>query len=423
MVSKSSLVAAIDVGSHSTKVVIARCANERSESSLKYDLLGFGLSQSSGIRRGVVINVDTTVDSIKRAFSMAEKEAGIDIHQAIVSISGSHLKSSASHGVVPIRGSQVKPSDMSRVLESAQAVVIPHDRELLHVIPLEFVVDDQFGIRDPVGINGVRLSVRVNLITVSSNSTENILRCVNRSGFNVSSINFSSLGTALLLLSEQETKLGVCLIDFGAGTTDVTVYIDGSLAYGLVLPFGGNHITNDVAAGLKTNLTAAEHIKCSKGLAYYEHGQMEMLAVPTTSGNETRAVSLGTLCSVIEPRVTEILQQVQGCLLEAGVKLESLSGGIVLTGGTANLKGIAKVAEEVFRGPVRVAFVSNVDKYPQFKLSGGKNIKKGDFPLFATALGSLLFENSNDNVRNTGNKSYPSYRLFKKVANWLAEHF
>jgi cell division protein FtsA len=423
MVSRSPLVAAIDVGSYSTKVVIARRIIKRGETTLEYELLGFGSAPTSGIRRGVVINVDRAVESISQSVAKAEKEAGVEASQAVVSISGGHLKSISSHGVVPIRSNQVKPTDIARVLESAQAVVIPHDRELLHVLPQEYVVDDQFGIKDPIGISGVRLSARVNLITVSSSSTENILRCVNRSGFNVNSIIFSSLGTASTILNDQELNHGVCLIDLGAGTTDITVFKDGSLIFAAVLPFGGNHITNDVAAGLKTNLSAAEHIKCLKGLAYYEHGQMEMLAVPTTSGNETRAVSLGTLCSVIEPRATEIMHQVQETLISAGINLDLLSGGLVLTGGTANLKGLNKIAEEVFKLPIRVSFLNNLENLVNFKGSAGETLKKNELSFYSTALGCLLFESGKGNLKNSYNRNSSSGRWLKNFTNWLAQHF
>lgn len=407
MAQNLNLIVGLDIGTTTITVVAAQLSPEG-----RVDIVGVGTSPSRGLRKGVVINIEATVSSISKALAQCETMAGGEIHSVFATISGSHIKGFNSHGIVGIKNREVSSFDVEKVIEAAKAVAIPMDREVLHVLPQEFIIDEQDGIREPIGISGVRLESRVHIITGAIASAQNIVKCANRCGLAVEDIMLSGLTSGRAVVSPEEQELGVCVLDIGGGTTDLVVYHSGAVKHTSVLAVGGGHITNDIAAGLRTPLAAAEEIKCRFGSAYQDPAERdETVEVPSTGGRTPRVISQQVLSEIIEARVTEIFTLAQRDIIKAGC-YEHLTSGLVITGGCANLRGIAKAAEGVFNMPVRVGQPTAIGGLTELVRA----------PEYASAVGlSLLGSMQAGRARSSGRNRVTS--VFKRVGNWFSEQF
>lgn len=317
-------------------------------------MLGAGAASCEGLRKGVVVNMEATVQAIASAIKEAEVSAGCEIHSVFASINGAHIKAFNSHGVVPVKTKEVSRGDVERVLEAARAVALPLDRDILHVLPQEFIVDGQDSIREPVGMAGVRLESRVHIVTTSSASAQNIVKCCQRAGLHVADLILAPLAAAEAVLTPEEKELGAAVIDIGAGTTGVVAFADGAAKHTAVLSVGGNHVSNDIAAGLRTPFREAEQLKRQRGCALaLAVAPDETLEVSTIGGRATRELPRLAIAEIIEPRIEEILTLAQRQLSRSGLD-EVLASGIVLTGGSVMLDGVVPLAERVFQLPVRI---------------------------------------------------------------------
>jgi cell division protein FtsA len=410
MPTSSSIIAGLDIGTSLIKVVIGE---RKSDGTV--DIIGVGSSASRGLRKGVVVNIEGTVSAIARAVAQAETMAGCEVSSVLASISGSHLRSQNSHGIVAIKSQEVSALDIERVIDAAKAVAVPLDREILHVLPQEFVVDEQDGVRDPVGISGVRLEARVHIITGAIASAQNIVKCANRCGLAVQDIVAAPVAAVRSALSQEEQELGVLLVDIGGGTCSVSVVHAGALKFTSVLAVGGNHVTNDIAAGLRTPLIAAERIKCEYGTVISAGAsKADIIEVPSVGGRPPRVLSKLVLAEIIEPRVSEMFTLIHREIIKAGCE-DLLTSGVVLTGGTANLPGIAQVAEQIFNLPVRVGTPTSV--------GGLVDLIKG--PEYAAAVGLVLHAaNQTPHARRTRDTQRGFVgNTMRRVVGWFTEHF
>jgi len=368
--SKSSeIIVGLDIGT--TK--IACIVGEVTEDGV--DIIGIGTAASKGLRRGYVVNIDSTVASIQQAVDEAENMAGCEITTVYAAISGAHVRGLNSHGIVAVKDKEVRDADIARVIEAAKAVAIPMDREVLHVLPQQYVVDDQDGIRDPLGMAGVRLEAKVHIVTTAVASAQNVIKCANRCNLQVADIVLESLASSQAVLEDDEKELGVALIDIGGGTCDVMVYADGAIVHTSVLPLGGGHITNDIATVLRTPLDSAEKIKRKYGCSWRGHvDDSEMMEVPSVGGRGPRVIQRMSLVEVIEPRVEEIFEHVKKELMRTGY-FDGLAAGIVLTGGATAMDGVCEMAEQVLglptrRGqPTRIGGLVDVVRSPAYSTS------------------------------------------------------
>ncbi len=375
------IITGLDVGT--TKV----CAivGELTDSTLK--IIGFGMAPSKGIKKGVVINIDETVDSIKKAVHDAEVMAGVKINNVYVGIAGGHIKSYNSTGVIAIKNKVVREDDKRRVIDAAQALNIPTDREIIHVLTQEYIVDNQDGIKEPLGMSGIRLEVKVHIVTAAVTAVQNVIKCCTKAGLKVEDIVLEQLASSEAVLTEDEKDLGVALVDLGGGTTDIAVFHNGSIKYSSVIALGGNHITNDIAIGLRTATQEAESLKIKHGSAMTSLvDKTEMIDVPSVGTRRNRIISRATLAEIIEPRIEEIFTIVNREIIKSEVS-NFITSGIVLTGGGALLNGTVELGEQVFGLPVRigvpeVAGVVDLVSSPQFSTAvglviyGSKNIYK-----------------------------------------------
>jgi cell division protein FtsA len=344
------ILVGLDLGSTKVTVVVGEVESDG------ITILGAGNVPCRGLRKGVVTNIDWTVRSIREAVDAAQNCAGVEIDTVYASVSGSHLRSIGSHGMCAVLGREVTRTDVDRVLEAARAVPTDADRAILHVLPREYVVDNQDGIRDPIGMSGVRLQSRVNLITAASSCLQNVVRCIERSGLDVADVVLGPLASSEAVLSDDEKEIGVVVIDIGGGTTDIVLFTDGAIAHSSVIPVGGNNITSDLAAGLRTPTGEAERLKRNFGCAV---GRMiaddEDVEVPGVGGHSPRRVPRRLLSDIVEPRAEEIFHEVRRRLEDTGL-LESIHAGAVLTGGANLMEGMVECAEEVLGMPVRMGF-------------------------------------------------------------------
>ncbi|MGB9711549.1 cell division protein FtsA [Dissulfurimicrobium hydrothermale] len=349
------------------------------------EIIGVGFHPSIGLKKGVVINVESTVKSIRKAVEDAERMAGMEIDSVCIGIAGSHIKGINSHGVIAIKGQEVSQEDIERVLDAAKAVAIPLDRDILHVLPQEYIVDDQGGIMDPVGMTGVRLEARVHIVTGAVTAVQNLVKCTNRAGLDVSDIVLQPLASASAVLTQEEKDLGVGLIDFGGGTTDVALFVDGTIRHSSILGLGGNNLTNDIAVGLKTPMADAEKIKVLHGCCLSSLvSRDENIEVPSVGGRKPRLLSRQVLAEILEPRVEEIFGLLDQEIQRTGLK-DSLTSGLVITGGSALVAGLSEMADQIFQLPTRIG-------YPR-RISGLVDMVNS--PMFATAVGLVLYELDN----------------------------
>jgi cell division protein FtsA len=376
------------------------------------DVIGFGSTPSKGLRKGVVINIENTVDSINKVMEEAELMSGCKISGVYTGIAGSHIRGLNSHGVIGIKDGEVTKQDINRVIEAAKAIAIPLDREIIHILPQEFVVDGQNGINDPMGMSGVRLETNVHMVTGLASSAHNIVKCANRNGLAVKELVLQPLASSESTLEEDERELGVVLVDIGGGTTDIAFLKGGSIRYTSVLALGGDHITSDIAVGLRTSLTQAEELKVKYGSTVYSHAARdEALDVTFMGGSNPRKVSRQFLCQIINSRIEEIFKLVHKEILKTGYR-ELVAPGVVLTGGTSLLEGIADTAEQILNLPVRVGYPNTV--------GGLSEIVKS--PVYATAVGLLLYGMKHTSNGN-GTKGYKNIltKMTQSAKNWLAE--
>ena len=380
MARKEDLIVGLDIGTTKVCVIVAAPSGD------SIDIIGIGTHPSRGLRKGVVVDIDATVHSIKQAVEEAELMADCEISSVYAGIAGSHIRAFNSHGVVAVKDREVAPGDVKRVIDAAKAVSIPMDREVIHVIPQEFIIDDQDGIREPLGMSGVRLEAKIHIVTAAVTSAQNIVKCANKAGLNVMDIVLEPLASAEACLAEDERDLGVCLIDIGGGTTDVAVYSEGSIKHTSVLGLGGAHVSNDIAVGLRTPFDEAERVKKKFGVAAARFlGSDDVISVPSVGGRRPREVSRKLLCEIIEPRVDEILSLARQSLVKEGLE-DRIPSGVVLTGGCSALEGVPDLAEEIFETPVRIGIPCRV--------GGLQDVVRG--PMYATGVGLVLFGASQD---------------------------
>ena len=374
---KSELLVGLDIGTSKVAAVVG----DLNGSTLS--VLGVGCAPSDGLRKGVVVNIEATVHAIEHAIKEAEVTAGCEIHSVFASVGGGHIKGFNSHGVAGVRSSEIDRADVDRVLDTARAVALPPDRDILHVLPQDFVLDGQDGIRAPIGMSGVRLEARVHIITTATTSAQNVIKCCERTGLHVADLVLEPLAAAEAVLTPEEKELGVALIDLGAGTTDVLVFHQGALRHTAVLSLGGNHVTNDIAAGLRTPFRDAEILKQRSGCALARLVAREQsVEVPSLGGRTPRLLSRHMLGQIIEARVEEILTLARHQIVKCGFD-EGLGSGVVLTGGSALLEGIVPLAEQVFQSPVRVG--------TPLALNGSGPTELVDNTSFAAAIGLVHY--------------------------------
>jgi cell division protein FtsA len=402
-----NIIVGLDIGT--TK--ICAIVGERSEKGL--DVIGFGTYPSKGLKKGMVVNVESTMDSIRHVIEDAEEMAGCEINTVYTGISGSHIKSFNSRGVIALKNREVKKEDVKRAIQASKEVAIPLDREVLHVLPQEFIVDDQDGIKDPVGLSGTRLEARVHIVTGAVSSAQNIIKCANKTGLNVRDIVLQQLASSESVLNDDEKELGVVLVDLGGGTTDIAIYLGGSIRYTAVIPLGGNHITSDIAVGLRTPLENAEELKKQHGCALVSLiDKNATIEVPSIGGGKPRTVFRQLLCEVIEPRAEEILSLVHKEVIKSGYK-DLLTSGVVLTGGTSMLEGINELTEQVFSLPVRIGYPRGVDGLSDIVHS----------PIYSTGVGLILYgmKHRTGNGVGNGNGKDVWKTLRNKMRTWFKE--
>ena len=381
------------------------------------DVVGLGAAPSRGLRRGVVVNIESTVEAIKQAVSDAEQQAGIEVSAVYAGIAGGHIRGVNSRGVVAVSGKEreVNATDVARVVDAARAINLPPDREVIHVLPQTFVVDDQDGVREPVGMSGVRLESEVHIVTGAVTSVQNVIRSVNRAGLEVDDIVLEPLASAEAVLFPDEKELGVVLIDIGGGTTDVALFREGAVWFTASLPLGGDHITNDIAIGLRTPVAEAEELKKRFGCAATALVPAEeTVDVPSVGGRKPRQLSRQILSEIVQPRVEEIFTLIAKELAKAGFQ-DSSTAGVVVTGGTSIMDGVVEVAEAVFEQPVRRGI-------PQ-AVGGLADVVRS--PIYATAVGLALYGLRRQVVHVTAASSGGSWltQTIRRLASWFSEIF
>ncbi len=409
MARRDEIVVGLDIGTTKIACIIGEVTDDG------IDIIGIGSHPSTGLRKGVVINIDATINSIKKAVEEAELMAGCEVNTVYAGIAGGHIKGFNSHGIVAVKEKEVRPADLARVVDAARAVAIPMDREVIHVIPQEYIIDDQDGIREPLGMSGVRLEAKVHIVTGSVTSAQNIIKCANACGLNVADIVLEQLASSEAVLSEDEKELGVAVVDIGGGTTDIAIFSGGSLVHTAVLSVGGNHLTNDIAVGLRTPMAEAERIKQRYGCAMTSRvSPEETIEVPSVGGRPPRVLSRQILSEIIEPRVEEIFAFVGRELRNSGYE-DLIASGVVITGGTTILEHMPELAEEVLGTPVRRGLPKGV--------GGLVDVVRN--PKFATGVGLVLY--GADNVEQQSIFRIREERVYHKVANrmrqWFAEIF
>ena len=372
---QKNLIIGLDIG---TSKIVALVAEVMPEGRL--EVIGIGETPSRGLKKGVVVNIESTVNAIQRALEEAELMADCKISDVLTGIAGSHIKSINSHGMVAIKDKEVTQADVDRVIETARAVNIPTDQQILHILTQEFIIDGQEDVREPLGMSGVRLEVKVHIVTGAVSAAQNIIKCVKRCGLDVRDLILQPLASSMAVLTEDEKDLGVCLVDIGGGTADIAVFTNGAIRHTAVIPIAGDQITNDIAMALRTPTKEAEDIKRTQGCALRQLAHpSEMIEVPSVGERAARQLSRQTLAEVIEPRIEEMYSLVQAELRRSGFE-ELISSGIVLTGGSSMMQGMVELGEEVFHMPVRLGI-------PQY-VGGLSEVVRN--PRYATGVGLLL---------------------------------
>lgn len=417
------IINGIDIGTTKICAIIAEVTPEDN-----IDIIGIGLSPSHGLRKGIVVDIDETSKAIRDAYKKAERMAGININSAYVGIAGSHISSLNSHGVVAVTGEEkeIKESDIQRVMEAAKIIPLSAEEEMIHVLAREFIVDGCTGIKDPLGMSGVRLEVETHIVTGSTTSIQNLVKSVHRAGLDVDDIVLEPLASSESVLSEDEKELGIALVDMGGGTTDLIVFQEGSICYTSVLPVGGNHVSNDIAVGLRTPIGEAEKIKITSGYALTSMADKDQyIDVVQASGKQSIPMPRRTLCEVIEPRVQEIFTMVKRELERVGPR-DLTPAGIVLTGGASLLTGADELASQIIKLPVRLGEPQHINGLTDV-IDNPVYIKKGDKvpkAIFATAVGLVEYGSKYNKPvsKNYFNNEMVS-DFFTRLKNWLSDFF
>jgi cell division protein FtsA len=405
-----NLLVGLDIG---TSKVVAIVGEIKTDGAL--EIIGVGSHPSRGLKKGVVVNIESTVQSIQRAIEEAELMAGCEIHSVYAGIAGSHVRSLNSHGIVAIKDKEVVQGDVERVIDAAKAVAIPADQKILHVLPQEYIIDSQEGIRDPIGMSGVRLEAKVHIVTGADSAAQNIVKCVQRCGLAVDDIVLEQLASSYAVLTEDEKDLGVCVVDIGGGTTDIAVFGGGAIRHTAVIPIAGDQVTNDIAVSMRTPTQYAEDIKIKYACALSQLANPdETIEVPSVGDRPPRRLARQTLAEIVEPRYEELFGLIRDELRRAGLE-EQVATGIVLTGGSSKMEGCIELAEEVFHMPVRLGV-------PQY-VSGLVEVVSN--PIHATGVGLLLYAKGNLDAQHTespllagGVKS-----MFERMKSWFAGNF
>lgn len=405
---KENLIVGLDIGTTKICAIVGNLTDEG------LDIVGIGTSPSRGLRKGVVINIESTVESIQKALQEAELMAGCEIKSVFAGIAGGHIKGFNSQGVIAIKNREVTKEDIDRVIDAAKALAIPMDREVIHVLPQEFIIDDQDGIKEPLGMSGVRLEAKVHIVTGAVASAQNIVKSCNRASVNVADIVLEQLASSESVLSADEKELGVAMVDIGGGTTDIAIYLDGAIKHTSVLSLGGNHLTNDIAVGLRTPMAEAEKIKQQYGCCLTSMvGKDESIEVPSVGGREPRVLSRQLLAEILEPRVEEIFTLVNREIIRSGYE-DFIASGVVITGGTSILPGMPEMAEQIFNLPVRRGVPQGIGGLTDVVNS----------PIYATGVGLVKYGSRNikahkfmigqDNVFD---------KVVRRMKEWLQEFF
>ena len=404
---KNNYIVGFDIGTKKIAAIIGEVTEEK-----KIEIIGIGTSESRGLRKGVVVNLEATVDAIKKAQEEAELMAGVGIDSAFIGISGAHIKSFNSRGVIAVSGrnKEISREDINRVIDQSKAVSFPPDREIIHIIPQEFVVDEQDGIKDPLGMSGIKLEVNVHIVTAGITSVQNLKTCVSRSGIEIEEIVLNQIATSQSVLTHDEMELGAGLIDIGGGTTEIAIFERGSLWYTSVIPIGGDNFTNDIAVGLRTPIPDAEKIKKKFGCVSSPLSEdEETIEVPPVGrGKKPRILSRQLLSDIIQPRAEEIFRLIDNETKRMGYE-KSLNSGIVLTGGTALLDGLEEVAEEIFDLPVRRGEPMGI----------GGLVDRVSTPDFSTAVGLILY--GYNQWKDKGITKERKQGFWAKMKDWLKE--
>lgn len=407
--SDRKLIVGLDIGTSKVVAVVGELAAENT-----LEVIGIGSTPSRGLKRGVVVNIESTVQSIQRAIEEAELMAGCEINTVYAGIAGSHVRSLNSHGIVAIRDKEVSSGDVDRVIDAARAVAIPADQRILHVLPQEFLIDTNEGIREPVGMSGIRLEAKVHLVTGAVAAAQNIVKCVQRCGLEVEDVVLEQLASSNSVLTEDEKELGICLVDTGGGTTDLAVFRGGAIQHTAVIPIAGDQVTNDIAVSLRTPTQYAEEIKIKYACALSQLANPdETIEVPSVGDRPPRRLARQTLAEVVEPRYEELFSLVRDELRRSGFE-ELIAAGIVLTGGSSKMEGAVELAEEIFHVPVRLG----VPQYVEGLVDVVRN------PIHATAVGLLLYGKEAAEVRADGSTSKVGFfGVFDRMKAWFKGNF
>ena len=403
------MIVGLDIG---TSKVVAVVGEIDPDGGL--EIVGIGSHPSRGMKKGVVVDIESTVTAIQRAVEEAELMAGCQIHSVYVGIAGSHIRSMNSHGIVAVKDREVQSHDVDRVLHAAQAVAIPADQKVLHVLPQEYVIDNQGGIREPLGMSGVRLEAKVHLVTCAVNAAQNIEKCIHRCGLEVDGITLEQLASSYSVVTDDERDLGVCMVDIGGGTSDIAIFTDGSIRHTGVIPIAGDQVTNDIAMALRTPTQHAEEIKIRYACALTQLARAEeTIKVPSVGDRPPRDLSRQSLAEVVEPRYDELFTLIQAEIRRSGFE-ELIPAGVVLTGGTSKMEGAVELAEEIFHMPVRLGA-------PQ-RTHGLNDIVRN--PIYATSIGLLLYGADQEDVPS-GRREFrlPTLGWTEAVRQWFGKHF
>lgn len=406
MQGNEKIIVGLDIGTTKICAVVGEMLDD------EINVIGVGSHPSTGLRKGSVVNIESTVDSIKKAIEEAELMAGCDISSVYVGIAGNHIKGLNSHGIIAIKGREITDNDVERVIDAAKAIAIPTDREILHVIPQEFIVDDMESIQNPVGMTAIRLEARVHIVTGAVSSARNVVKCCNKAGLEVCDIALESLASGEAVLTDEEKELGCIIVDMGGGTTDLALFKDNNLRFIYELTLGGHNLTNDISIGLRTPLPEAEKIKIEHGTCLPSNVRSgQTIEVPAVGGREPKKLPKGILAEILEPRVEEIFTLLNKELYSNGLE-NSFPAGFVLTGGSVVLDGIVELAESVFNVPVRIGEPN--------KIGGLKDIVKD--PAYATGVGLVIFGSNascNMDFKDVETKGFSG--ILNKMKKWFED--
>tara|TARA_R110000824_G_scaffold7892_3_gene35710 strand:+ start:55477 stop:56712 length:1236 start_codon:yes stop_codon:yes gene_type:complete len=401
-----NMIVGLDIG---TSKVVAIVGEVDADGVLH--IVGIGRHKSRGLKKGTVVNIESTVQSIQRAVEEAELMAGCQIHSVFAGIAGKHIRSMNSHGIVAIRDKEVYAADIERVIDAAQAVAIPADQKVLHILPQEYIIDSQEGVKEPLGMSGVRLEAKVHLVTCATNAAQNIEKCIRRCGLETEEIILEQLASSYSVLTEDEKELGVCLIDIGGGTTDIAIFTEGAIRHTGVIPIAGDQVTNDIAMALRTPTENAEELKIKYACALSQLASPdEMIKVPSVGDRPPRELSRRALADVVEPRYDELFHLIQAELRHSGFE-DMLAAGLVFTGGTSKMEGVAELAEEIFHMPVRIGM--------PFEVNGLVDIVRN--PTYSTGVGLLLYGMKQHQEKHGANSHKDSgFNILERVKRFFS---